>query len=341
MGGFILSDRIKLNTEVLTEQSSRMKTLSSDYQELFQQVRKSLKLIDNSFSSKMSREFVVKINTAQKSFDSIVQSIQNGANAAMLGVKAFNETGSVNMGSMLETSTKNAELSRMMRSINTGFPDEVYETARGFLKDHGIDGKHIIPILEKIESADYSEALKIYDRATEKVSHLISDELKDKAPAVGKLAETLGWGAVEEGINSTLYHIPRDLGKAYSLMLSDDTTVGDAAKLYGEVLWHWGGAPLEGALNQATKISSELYPEGIEYLESLGADPNNGASLVSHSFGSVIAEFTKDDSWNETYSIFDKGMGKGLMDAFEDIGSYGVDKANELIDNIGLHSIFK
>ena len=39
-------------------------------------------------------------------------------------------------------------------------------------KDHGIDGKHIIPILEKIESADYSEALKIYDRASDKVSHL-------------------------------------------------------------------------------------------------------------------------------------------------------------------------
>ena len=341
MGGFILSDRIKLNTEVLTEQSSRMKTLSSDYQELFQQVRKSLKLIDNSFSSKMSREFVVKIKTAQKSFDSIVQSIQNGANAAMLGVKAFNETGSVNMGSMLETSTKNAELSRMMRSINTGFPDEVYETARGFLKDHGIDGKHIIPILEKIESADYSEALKIYDRASDKVSHLITDSLKDAAPPVGKAVELFGWGAVEEGINGALYHIPRDLGKAYSLMLSDDTTTGDAIKLFGEVGWHWGGAPFEGALNYAKDVGSELYPEGIEDLESLGADPNNGASLFSHLTGSVIADLTKDDSWNESFSVFDEGMGKGLMDSFEDIGSFGVDKINELVENVGLHSIFK
>lgn len=338
-----MSDHIVLDAEVLRAQSTQMQKLSSDYSDLFKAVHKSLNQINSSFSSKMSKEFIVKINTAQKSFQSIVQSMQNGAAAAMLGVEAFNETGSVNMSDMLEDVTEKAGLSKFIDSIHTGFPDSVKEAVNGFLKNAGIDGKHIIPILEKIDSADYSEVLKAYDWASGKAAHyLAGGPLKD---LIGKFPESApkflveqGLGAYEKTISSVLYHIPRDIGDIYHSVLQDDTTTHDAANLFKQVLWHWGGAPLEGALNQAIE---EAPDETIDYLQNQGANPNSGVSILSHAIGGLLSEITNDDSWREAYSIFDKDMGKGLVEAFDDIAGSGADNANELMDNIGLHSIFK
>lgn len=142
-------------------------------------------------------------------------------------------------------------------------------------------------------------------------------------------------------MNNTLYHIPRDAGKAFSLMLSDNATPSEAAELYGQVLWHWGGSPAEGFLNVMKDKAFEIYPEAEEYWKSTGANTDSGVSVFSHAVGETISSVSKDDSWKETYSIYDNGVAEGFVGAVKDIGSFGVDKANELINNIGLHSIFR
>ena len=92
-----MSEHIKLNTEVLKAQSRKMRSLAADYKELFKGVDKNLKRMNASFSSNMSKNFVAKISSAQDSFESIVQSMQNGADAALMGAKSFSEGSGVNM----------------------------------------------------------------------------------------------------------------------------------------------------------------------------------------------------------------------------------------------------
>lgn len=340
-----MSEHIVLDAEVLRAQSTQMNKLSSDYNDLFKAVHKSLNQINSSFSSKMSKEFIVKINTAQKSFQSIVQSMQNGAAAAMLGVEAFNETGSVNMSDMLEDASDSTLASRI-------FPNgpSMKGAFQSFLESKNITGQKIIDIMDKIDSGDYSGALKKYDYISKKViapmitgnflKSTVADSIGGPVGAVLKL----GTKAQNEMVESALYHIPRDVGDIFHAVLQDDTTPKDAAKLFGQVLWHYGGAPLEGSFNLVAGAAKELAPGTVADLESQGANPDSGVSLAAHAVGDLYATIYNDgdeESWHEAYSMFDKDFGKGLMDFFEDFGDYSSEKLVDGIENLASHSIFK
>lgn len=337
-----MSDHIVLDAEVLRAQSSQMQKLSSEYSDLFKAVQKSLKLIDNSFSSKMSNRFIPKINAAQKSFESIVQSMQNGAAAAMLGVEAFNETGSVNMSDMLEEASDSNWISK-------AFPNGpgVKGAFKTFLESKNITGQTLIDIMDKIDGKDYSSALKTYDYISQRViapmitGNFLKSNVADSIDGpVGAILKA-GVKAQNEMVESVLYHIPRDIGDVFHAVLQDDTTSGDAAKLFGQVLWHYGGAPLEGGFNLGADIAKGLFPGTVAELESTGANPDSGISLAGHAIGKYLSEELDDNSYLEAYSMFDNDMGKAVMDAFEDIGNYGSEKFNEFIDNVGLHSVLK
>ena len=326
-----MSDHIVLDAEVLRAQSIQMQKLSSEYSDLFNRVRKSLDQINNSFSSTMSSAFIVKINTAQKSFESIVQSMQNGAAAAMLGVEAFNEAGSVNMSAMLEEAS---EKSSIAEQIQIGGPG-MRKALQGLLEKNGITGQKVIDIMDKIDSGDYSEFLKIYDGASGK----LAKEIREILPLGDGFADKILGSTVEEGAKNVLYNIPRDMGEAFHMMLADDTTTADAAELYEKVLWHTGGSLGEGSANLITKTAFEIYPEAEEYWKSKGANTDSGASVLNHAFSETMSSLTGDKSWEETAGVYDNGVAEGMVGMIKDIGSFGVDKAKELFNGLGFHSV--
>ena len=337
-----MSEHIKLNTEVLKAQSSKMRALAADYKDLFKGVDKNLKRMNASFSSNMSKNFVAKISSAQDSFESIVQSMQNGADAAMMGARSFSEGSGVNMGEMLEATTDTS----LAKQIYPGGPG-ISGIVKDYLEKNNITGQKVIDIMDKIDSGDYSGALKTYDSINSKIlaplisGNLFASEAAELIP--GKLGEALKVGARARSamVESALYHVPRDIGDIFHAVLQDDTTPGDAAKLFGQVLWHTAGAPLEGGFNLVKDGAEILFPGTIDHLVSTGANADSGISLAAHAFGDLLGTMYEDDSYQEAYGIFDKDFGKGLMDAYEDIGEFTSEKVTELIDNIGLHSVLK
>lgn len=337
-----MSEHIKLNTEVLKAQSRKMRSLAADYKELFKGVDKNLKRMNASFSSNMSKNFVAKISSAQDSFESIVQSMQNGADAALMGAKSFSEGSGVNMGEMLEIASDPTD----PRNLYPNGPG-VIGAVKTFLEKNNITGQTAIDIMDKIDSGDYSGALKAYDTINSKLlaplitGNLLKSNVADIIPGpIGAILKA-GTKAQTEMVESVLYHVPRDIGDIFHAVLQDDTTTADANKLFGQVLWHYGGAPLEGGFNLGKDIVKGFKPSVIDNLVSQGANPDSGISLASHVVGDYLATVYDDDSFREAYSIFDKDFGKGLMDSMEDISDYSADKIAEFVDNLGVHSILK
>ena len=223
----------------------------------------------------------------------------------------------------------------------------VIGAVKTFLEKNNITGQTAIDIMDKIDSGDYSGALKAYDTINSKLlaplitGNLLKSNVADIIPGpIGAILKA-GTKAQTEMVESVLYHVPRDIGDIFHAVLQDDTTTADANKLFGQVLWHYGGAPLEGGFNLGKDIVKGFKPSVIDNLVSQGANPDSGISLASHVVGDYLATVYDDDSFREAYSIFDKDFGKGLMDSMEDISDYSADKIAEFVDNLGVHSILK
>ena len=92
---------IKYTPEQLLAQSAEMSSLQSEYTALFAQVTNALNNMNDSWSENLSRNFSAKIQSAQKSFSSIANMLDNGANAAKLGATSHSPTSIETFMSML------------------------------------------------------------------------------------------------------------------------------------------------------------------------------------------------------------------------------------------------
>ncbi len=74
--------KIKLTPEELLAQSAELASLQTEFQTLFSQVTSALNSLNGSWSEALAGNFSGKIAAAQKSFASVADMLQNGADAA-------------------------------------------------------------------------------------------------------------------------------------------------------------------------------------------------------------------------------------------------------------------
>ena len=83
---------IKYTPSELLAQSAEMSALQSEYDALFVKTTSALNGLNESWSENLSRNFSGKIQSAQKSFSSIINMLSNGSIAAKLGATSHSPT---------------------------------------------------------------------------------------------------------------------------------------------------------------------------------------------------------------------------------------------------------
>ena len=295
-----MSTEIRLTPELLLAQSSEMNSLATEYGSIFAQAKNVLQGMNESFSTNIASNFVSKISLAQNSFAKIVEMLNTGAEAANDAAKTFAAGVGINE-SLLNTDS----------SLGSAIEGD------GSLFDNVIK--------------------KGWDAIIEKGIDTGAKAVKDALPIGDGFADGIFGKTVEEALKVGVHNISNDYKELYQMISSGDVTPDKAANLFAKHVWHGVGSLAEGNANVMKEYAFKI-PGLEDYYKSIGANTDSGTSVLSHSVGQTISTITGDDSWNETYSIYDNGVGEGMVNALKDIGSFGIDKAKEIFAGIGFHA---
>lgn len=102
-----MSNQIKLTPGVLKAQAADLRALAEDYSAFFSYVNSELKDINNNWSAKLANNFLMKVTNADKTFNELVLTLDNGYKAAIKSAEKFeNADGSIS-GNLNDTLDKN------------------------------------------------------------------------------------------------------------------------------------------------------------------------------------------------------------------------------------------
>ena len=349
---------IKLNPQDLLAQAAEMNSIKSAYESLNTQLLNALNGINDSWSENIAGNFIGKIQSAKKSFLSIVNMMGNGSTAARVSALSFLEPnqilagfgfadmgdGNINGGELaeklmqiLKDSGYDKEISRNMENLSEIFRelDDAYwnapEAARfaidQFLEivDDGMEGDDA-PYSPK----KYVDAYKILKKVSE----------GDYNGAVSDFGKKLLKGGIKEAFDlpsgnplspaSLLGIDETSLKTGYAINLIEDTAESATLAVIDPNLKNTFGFAWNTAIEPILETSGDAAFNVVKYIPGIGNYyTDQGARCGSDAFQIMLGDMTKTFTGDYEAAEYDRnyytehdGFYGGVYDGIADIVNF-------------------
>ncbi len=330
---------ILVTPEQLAAQSVEMAGIKNEFDGLQAQLSNALVRMNEAWSPNMSNNFSSKIQSAQKSFMSVLNMLDNGSSAARIGASTFDG----NINGVMEMMAGDSSLAAWigsnagMSDLTSGWigaqlslgktPEEIMSTVglvdqgnyQGALKDAGVQNGAINWIIDT--------AAEITGKATEKVKWV---------DAVGMATGgSISTSSLIKGYVKNMGHAAVDNG----MEMADSIRNGDwNAALNSGFKAGWelsAGSLLKTSGDTAVGFVEKYFPKTYQWYADRGATDAEGMlGVLNGSIYEMITGDTAGAKQVQNYYSDHGGVAQGVIDGAAELGSYAVQKLGDLWTSI-------
>ncbi len=316
--------QILVTPEQLVAQSAEMANIRNEFDGLQQQLSNALIRMNEAWSPNMSNNFSSKITSAQKSFMSVLNMLDNGSAAARIGANTFDGNIDGVMAAMAENPSLADWLGKHADEM-TDFTANFIGTALGSESFKNSE-KILYEAADKVQNGDFAGALKqVLNQGADITSEAVTGNFIT--------------GTVFKGLKALTKVDLKDHAESF---------MKDTAHDYNEKLGQWfeqvGSGDISGAL-KTTAESAFVMPWNI--LKSgldLGADISDtwfGTSVNQDALknlgdieGTIYTLCTGDSAgaaYVRNYYQDQGGVIPGVVNGLGELGSYAVERVGDFI----------
>lgn len=336
---------IRLTPEDLLAQSTQLSAAQSSFEGLFSALNNVLTSLNGEWSAAISRNFVAKIQSAQKACSGIVEMFGNGSNAAKLSAMLFSEDSNT-VDSILGSLMNYAE-SETFKSIDDVVKDIMTGEDASLLRQvlgKNYDTETVKSIMLDIKNKNYDGIMQtVYEKGKDIFGDYMSSGFDQGW--VGVVNECLG----EVGIKSPFTDLGSEFAKHQffdSVEKAAEVGIDLSEHNYQEAFYDgcemaWnmtGGAVLNTAGDAAYKAVSSIPILGDYYKDNGAHDAASMFEVAGKDLNKIFTGDTGIFNMYKDYYSEHGGAVRGIVDGLSDISSFINDKGTEFIQNFA-HSI--